>query len=80
MTVIPKLHILATRGKKSGFFLPFLGTFRPFWRTSLLKWKKVNKMKKLRLIDTYLWCGLRFFFIFGLEVPQKLKKKNDQNK
>ena len=58
--VIPKLNILATRGKKSGF-LPFFGTFWPFWRTSLLKWKKMNKMKKVRLVYTSLDCGLCFF-------------------
>merc|ERR1712082_167955 len=59
-TFIPKLHILATRGQKSGFFTIF-GTFRPFWRTSLPERKKNNKMKKLCLVDTYLECGLRFF-------------------
>merc|ERR1712082_592057 len=30
MTFIPKLHILATRGQKSGFFLPFLGKWWAF--------------------------------------------------
>ena len=62
MNLIPKLHILATRGKKV-YFLSFLGTFRPFWRTSLLKLKKVNIMKKLCLVDTYLECGLCFLFL-----------------
>merc|ERR1712082_253132 len=48
-------------------FRPFFGTFRPFWKTSLPERKKKNKMKKLRLVDTYLECGLRFF-IFSKKV------------
>ena len=56
MTFIPKSHILSKK-----VFLNIFCTFRPFWRTSLLKWKKVNKMKKVRLVDTSLECGLRFF-------------------
>ena len=65
MKFIPKLHILATRGKKSEM-LTIFDTFWSFWRTSLLKWKKVNEMKKVRLVDTYLDCGL-YFFIFSKE-------------
>merc|ERR1712082_306100 len=42
MTFIPKLHILAPRGKKSGFFTIF-GIFRPFWGTSFPKKKKKKK-------------------------------------
>ena len=57
MTFIPKSHILAQKVD----FLNIFYTFRPFWRTSLLKWKKGNKMKKIRLVDPYLECGLRFF-------------------
>merc|ERR1712082_106542 len=74
MSFIPKLHILATRGTKSGFFT-ISGAFRPFWRTSLLKWKKNNKMKKLRLVDTYLECGLHFF-IFSQEGLQNGRRRH----
>ena len=49
MTFIPKLHILATRGKKVEFW-PFFYTFRPFWRTSRLKRKRVNKTEMLHLV------------------------------
>ena len=38
-----------------------------------MKWKKVNKMKKERLVDIYLECGLRFF-IFSKERLQNVKK------
>merc|ERR1712239_19708 len=61
MTFIPKLHIFATRGKKSGYFTIF-GTFQPFWRTSLPERKKTNKMKKLRLANTYLHAASVFSF------------------
>ena len=74
MTFIPKLHILAARGKKSGFFTIF-GTFRPFWRTSLPERKKNYKMKKLRLVDTFLECGLRFF-IFSQEGLQNGRRRH----
>ena len=72
MTFIPKLHILSTRGKETVFFTIF-GHISAIWRTSLLKWKKVNEIKKVRLVDTYLECGLRFF-IFSKERLQNVKK------
>ena len=34
-------------------------------------------MKKVRLVDTYLKCGL-CFLIFGQEVPQKFKKLTEK--
>merc|ERR1712082_302478 len=60
ITFIAKFNILATRGKKSCFFYHF-------WHISailddfLTRKEKINKMKKLRIVDTYLECGLRFF-------------------
>ena len=39
----------------------------------LTEMEKTQKMKKVRLVDTYLECGLRFF-IFSQEMPQNLKK------
>ena len=65
MTFIPKLHILATRGKKVDFL--------PFWRTSWLKWKKMNKTKKLHLFDAFLNVAF-VFFIFSKERLQKRSK------
>ena len=38
-------------------FLHILAILKDF----LTEKKKVNKMKKVRLVDTYLECGLRFF-------------------
>ena len=38
-----------------------------------MKWKKLNKTKKLRYVDTYLECGLHFL-IFSKEMLQNVKK------
>ena len=49
-------------------FRPFLGTFRPFWRTSLLNWKKWIKLKSCIL-------SISFFGVhFQYEKVSKLKK------
>ena len=79
LTFIPKLHILSTRGKRVECWL-FLDTFPPFWRTSLLKWKTINKFQKLRHINTYLECGLCYFILSmeRLQNDQKLTKKHNK--
>ena len=63
---------MATRGQKSGKTVK-KKIRRPFWRTSIPKTKKINKMENFRLVHTFFMCGLRFL-IFGQEVPQKFKK------
>ena len=72
MNFIPKLHILATRGQKSEI-LTIFGHISAILEDFLTEMEKTQKMKKVRLVDTYLECGLRFF-IFSQEMPQKLKK------
>ena len=61
MTFIPKFHILATRGKKSGIltiFGPILAILEDF----LTEKEKMHKTKKLYHVDTYLECVLFFHF------------------
>ena len=65
MTFIPKWP-------KKWIFLHFLHVLAPGGQNMKLR-KKMNKMKKFRLVHTFFKCGLRFL-IFGQEVPQKLKK------
>ena len=66
MTFISKFHILSTRGKKSGFFLPILYTFWPFWRTEK---EKNIKWKSCILFILFLSVA-SVFFIFSQEMPQ----------
>ena len=72
MNFIPKLHILATRGKKSEI-LTIFGHISAILEDFLTEMEKNSKLKKVRLVDTYLECGLRFF-IFSKERLQNLKK------
>ena len=60
MTLIPKFHILATRGKQKlilTIFVHVLAILEDF----LTEMEKMNKTKKLRLVNTFFKCGLRFF-------------------
>ena len=59
MTFIPKFNIFATRVKKSSILMIFVH-ISDILKDFLTEMKKINKTKKLRLVDTFFKCGLRF--------------------
>ena len=72
MTFIHDFHILATRCQKR-LILTIFVHISAFLEDFLTELEKMNKMKKLGLVDTFFKCHL-CFFIFSKERLQNVKK------